>query len=208
MRTPNCQCVICGKPLYRRPFELKKVRYVACIKHRAEAQRATELTKAQQTALSLGRTKGTNHLEGIPKSKESNVKRSKSIKKFLKEHPIELLERSKKIRGENHYKWNGGSSRLNTSIRSMNENRKWMDAVKKRDERCVVCGRSDNLESHHVTSLADLIEKYGIKNREQARECAELWDLSNGMTLCMEHHYQIHGRNYENQRRNIQEVAA
>ena len=23
-RTPNCECILCAKPLYRRPFELKK----------------------------------------------------------------------------------------------------------------------------------------------------------------------------------------
>lgn len=194
MRTPNCKCVICGKPLYRRPSELAKVRWVACLEHRDEAKRLFGVTEAQKNALGLGREKGTNHLNGIPKSEESNKKRSISIKQKLEQFPEIAIERGKKIRGENHYRWNGGSSRLNVSIRRMNENRKWMDAIKARDKACVRCGSTENLESHHIVPLAELIEKLGIKNREDARNCDALWDLTNGITLCRKCHYEEHGR--------------
>lgn len=194
MRTPNCKCVICGKPLYRRPSELAKVRWVACLEHRDEAKRLFGVTEAQKNALGLGREKGTNHLNGIPKSEESNKKRSISIKQKLEQFPEIAIERGKKIRGESHYRWNGGSSRLNVSIRTMNENRKWMDAIKARDKTCVRCGSTENLESHHIVPLAELIEKFGIKNREDARDCDALWGLTNGITLCRKCHYEEHGR--------------
>ena len=194
MRTPNCKCVICGKPLYRRPSELAKVRWVACLEHRDEAKRLFGVTEAQKNALNLGREKGTNHLNGIPKSEESNKKRSISIKQKLEQFPEIAIERGKKIRGENHYRWNGGSSRLNVSIRRMNENRKWMDAIKARDKACVRCGSTENLESHHIVPLAELIEKFGIKNREDARNCDALWGLTNGITLCRKCHYKERGR--------------
>lgn len=194
MRTPNCKCVICGKPLYRRPSELAKVRWVACLEHRDEAKRLFGVTETQKNALGLGREKGTNHLNGIPKSEESNKKRSISIKQKLEQFPEIAIERGKKIRGENHYRWNGGSSRLNVSIRRMNENRKWMDAIKARGKACVRCGSTENLESHHIVPLAELIEKFGIKNREDARNCDALWDLTNGITLCRKCHYEEHGR--------------
>ena len=194
MRTPNCKCVICGKPLYRRPSELAKVRWVACLEHRDEAKRLFGVTETQKNALSLGREKGTNHLKGISKSEESNKKRSISIKQKLEQFPEITVERDKKIRGENHYRWNGGSSRLNVSIRTMNENRKWMDAIKARDKACVRCSSTENLESHHIVPLAELIEKFGIKNREDARNCDALWGLTNGITLCRKCHYEEHGR--------------
>ena len=197
MRTPNCKCVICGKPLYRRPSELAKVRWVSCLEHREESKRLFPATELQKQALELGREKGTNHLNGIPKSKESNRKRAKSISDWCKNNLEKVSERGKKTRGENHYRWNGGSSRLNTSIRTMNENRKWMDGVKERDKACVRCGSTENLESHHVVPLVELLEKYRIKNRDDARKCAQLWDSNNGITLCRKCHYQEHGRAYE-----------
>ena len=196
MRTPNTNCVICEKPLYRRPFELKKVRYVACMKHRYEAQRLHGQTEAQIEALKLGRL--DNHLTGIPKSEASKRKRSETARRTFTEHPEIAAERGVKIRGENHYLWNGGISKLNDSIRRMTENRKWMDAIKERDKVCVKCGSAEVLESHHLVPLAELLEMNGIESRDDARAKADiLWNLDNGITLCQKCHYKEHGRSYE-----------
>ena len=198
-RTPNCECVICEKPLYRRPSELKKVRYVACIKHRTEAQRKHGQTKKQKEALSLGREKGVNHLDGIPKSEASKRKRSKRIKAWCKNNPDAVAARGKKMRGSNHYNWKGGSDKINRSIRRMTENRKWMDAVKEKDGyACAHCGSDKKLESHHIIEFADMLRKYDIKNRTDARNCPELWSVENGITLCKRCHYKVHGRKYDN----------
>ena len=197
MRTPNCKCVVCDKPLYRRPSDQKKARFSACMLHRAEAQVLFGQTDKQKAALDLGREKGTNHLSGIPKSKASKQKRSVAMRRWCAENPDGVVARSRKIRGPNHYKWNGGSSRLNVSIRQMNENRKWMDAVKERDEKCVRCGSVDKLESHHAEPLVEVLERLEIKTRDDARKHAEeLWDLNNGIALCQRCHYVEHGRVY------------
>ena len=144
--------------------------------------------------LELGREKGTNHLEGIPKSKESNRKRSIAHKKFWREHPEKLAERGKKIRGENHYRWSGGTTRLNKSIRGMNENRKWSQAVRARDGVCTDCGTTENLEADHIVPLATLLKVHKITNNDEARECKELWDINNGITLCRSCHCKKDGR--------------
>ena len=154
------------------------------------------LTEAQKAALALGREKGTNHLNGIPKSEESKRKRSVSISRWCADNPDKVAERGEKIRGENNYRWNGGSSRFNTSIRRLTEHRKWMDGVRARDGKCLQCGRSDCLESHHIVPLSELLLQNNIKTREQARSCAALWDLSNGIALCIPCHYSRHGRHY------------
>ncbi len=196
-RTPNCECVICGKPLYRRPNELKRVRHVACMEHRAEAQVREGQTERQKEALKLGRRKGTNNLTGIPKSEASKVKRSKAMKKWCAENTDAVAARSEKTRGENHYKWNGGSSKLNVSIRQMTEHRNWMDGVKEKDSfECTRCPNTDDLESHHIKSLVETIQEHEIRNREDARNTPELWDISNGITLCRRCHYAEHERQY------------
>jgi len=197
MRTPNAKCTICDKPLYRRPSELAKVRHVACMEHRNEAQAQAGLADAQLTALSLGRKPGTNNRTGYKHRKESKLKTSESQKKWCAANPDRVKARGDKTRGKNHYNWKGGCSRLNAAIRRLTENRKWMDAVKTRDGKCLVCGSIERLESHHIVPLAVLAGVHGITNREQARDCKELWDLKNGMTVCTRCHYKIHGRKYE-----------
>lgn len=198
-RTPNCECIVCKKPLYRRPFELKKVRHVACMKHRAEAQKLSGITEKQYAALSLGRGKGINHLTGIPKSEASKRKRSDKMKQWAIDNPDIVKARGEKTRGKNHYNWKGGSTRLNVSIRHMNEHRKWMDAVKEKDNyACVLCGSVDEIESHHKIPLATIVAENNIKNRTDARNCIELWDVENGQTLCRKCHYIAHGRKYDN----------
>jgi hypothetical protein len=198
MRTPNTQCLICAKPLYRRPYEMVKVRYAACMEHRSEAQKVAGITEAQQAGLKLGRPKGTNHRTGYKHREESKRKASESHKAFNAANPDFAKQRGAKTRGELNVRWKGGSTRLNASIRQMTENRRWMDAVKGRDGCCVRCGSTDRLESHHKRSLANIIDDLGLKNRDDARRhAAVVWDLDNGETLCEQCHYGEHGRSVE-----------
>jgi len=197
MRTPNANCIVCGKPLYRRPNELAKVRHVACMEHRNEAQARAGLTDAQMAALAMGRRPGTNNRTGYKHREESKRKASVSHKAWCAANPDKVKARGEKVRGPNHYNWKGGCSRLNAALRRLTENRAWMDAVKASDGRCLVCGVTESLESHHIVPLAMLVGVHGIASRDQARECSPLWDLSNGMTVCARCHYKIHGRKYE-----------
>lgn len=197
MRTPNTECLMCKKPLYRRQSDMAKARYAACLSCRSQAQKVAGITPAQHGGLSRGRVKGANHRAGYKHKEESKLRAAEANKRFWAENPERAAERGAKMRGENHYGWNGGSSRLNTSIRQMTENRKWMDAVKVRDGRCQRCGSGDALESHHKIGLAEIIVRLGIRSRDDARKhAADLWDLANGETLCRPCHYQEHGRRY------------
>jgi 5-methylcytosine-specific restriction endonuclease McrA len=194
VRTPNTFCFLCKKPLYRRPSDISKARYSACMACRSEAQKVAGITDKQKSGLSLGRKKGTNHRTGYKHREESKRKASASHIKFCRENPELIVRRGAKTRGSAHYKWNGGSSKLNKSIRQLTEHRKWMESVRNRDGSCKRCGSIENLESHHKIGLAELIRANSITTREQARACAELWDLTNGETLCQSCHYSEHGR--------------
>ena len=197
MRTPNTQCLLCAKPLYRRPNELARVRYAACMACRSDAQKVAGITERQQSGLSLGREKGTNHRAGYSHREESKRQVSAANKAFWAANPEKAAERGSKTRAEKHYKWKGGASKLSVSIRQMNENRKWMDAVKERDGECLRCGSTSHLESHHRHSFAELLSDLAIKSRDDARKhAAVLWDLDNGETLCQPCHYREHGRTF------------
>lgn len=194
MRTPNSACIICAKPLYRRPNEIARTRYAACMMHRAQAQSAVGVTEAQASGLRLGRAKGTNHRTGYKHREQSKQKASASHKAWCAANPDRVAARAAAIRGANHYQWKGGASRLNVAIRQLNENRKWMRAVKERDAHCVECGSTEDLEAHHVVEITALIAIHSITSREQARDCAAFWALENGKTLCRPCHYALHGR--------------
>ena len=196
MRTPNCECIICKKPLYRRPFELKKVRYVACIEHREEAKRMFPITDKQREALSLGSVKGDNRRTGTKHKDETKRKIAEANKMFWIENPDKLAERGKKIRGENHYNWKGGISDINKAVRLLDEYRRWVRDVKERDGKCLTCGTDINLDVHHKKPLIEIINENNIESVEQARECSALWDMENGQTICVRCHYALHGRKY------------
>lgn len=196
MRTPNTECCLCKKPLYRRPNELAKVRYSACLKCRTSAQKLVTLTDKQVAALQLGRAKGTNHRAGYKHKEESRRKLSASHKKFCAENPDKIARRGEKIRGENHYLWKNDSTKLNTAIRRLTEYRKWAAAVKDRDKGCVRCKSIDNLESHHLVTVAEMVSKLQIQDTQQARSCEKLWEVTNGVTLCGQCHATEHGRQY------------
>lgn len=199
VRTPNTKCLLCAKPLYRRPYELAKVRYAACMACRSDAQKVAGITKAQRAGLSLGSIKGTNHRTGYSHREESKRKVAARNRAFWAANPDKAMERGAKLRGPVHYAWKGGITRLNQAIRQMTENRKWMDAVKERDRCCLRCGSTAHLESHHRRSLAEIMADLAIKSRDDARKhAAVLWDLANGETLCEPCHYQEHGRRHAN----------
>jgi len=197
MRTPNTKCVLCGKPLYRRPAQMAKVRYASCMACRNKAQVVMGLSEEQLHGLSLGRRKGQNGRTGYKHREESKRKCSESHKRWCAEHPDLVAARGTKTRAEQHYNWKGGISRLNLSIRQMEENRKWMEAIRERDGACQTCGSTQNLESHHIVSLASMIDEYDIKSRKDARiHAGALWAMNNGEALCRKCHYQVHGRRY------------
>lgn len=194
MRTPNTKCIVCNKPLYRRPSELKMVVFVCCKDCRGSAYKKRPNINSLNN-LNLGRKKGDNGLKGIPKSKESKKKRSDSMKLWCRNNPAKSKERAIVHKGENHHLWNGGSSEFNKKIRLLNENRIWMDSTKERDNyKCVKCQSVDNLESHHKIELSELLYQNNIKSTDEARLCKKLWDIENGITLCRKCHYDLHGR--------------
>ena len=112
---------------------------------------------------------------------------------WCKNNPEKVKDRGLKIRKENHYLWQGGSSILNQEIRKSTRYRVWQNKVKDRDGRqCVNCGAKKPLETHHLERFKNLLKKYNITSTYEAHVRDELWDINNGITLCNQCHNQLH----------------
>jgi len=98
------------------------------------------------------------------------------------------------ISGENHWNWKGGITPLKTKIFSSFKYRQWRSDVFTRDNfTCQECGnkKSGNFEAHHIKSFSDIIKGNNIKTIEEAFSCEELWNINNGITLCVRCHNKI-----------------
>lgn len=180
--------------MYRRPYDLARVRYVACMAHRYLAAERAGRTEGQERGLSLGRGRPDNGLRGTVKSATTRARISAANKAFWAAHPEQALARG--VRGDAHYQWKGGVSQFNQSVRRLHEYRLWARAVRTRDGQCTQCGSTKNLEAHHLSGLAVLLTEFNVTTRDQARAEPRLWDAENGITLCRKCHYAVHGRTH------------
>lgn len=149
----------------------------------------SEITKAKIRKSRLGKhypklseaTSGKNHHGfGIPRTEE--MKRKNRLANIGKSHPS--------IAGSNHPNWKGGITPLRIQIRLCFKYRKWTSDIFIRDNfTCQNCGkRGGNLEVHHLKQYALILKINNIKTLRDALECKELWDISNGKTLCKSCH--------------------
>jgi len=92
--------------------------------------------------------------------------------------------------GVNSPRWKGGKSSLNEKVRKIPKMKEWRDKIFKRDDyTCQDCKeRGGQLHADHKKALAILLLELGITTLKQARNCKELWKISNGKTLCIKCH--------------------
>lgn len=114
-------------------------------------------------------------------------------KKGLQSMSLEARKKmSESHRGEKAYQWKGNST-LTFQIRNCFKYRQWRSDVFTRDSftcqgnGCGDC-RVGNLQADHKKPFALILEHNNIKNIEEALECEELWNINNGITLCIPCH--------------------
>lgn len=112
-------------------------------------------------------------------------------------HKEQLAERNKSNAGENSPCWKGGVTDLNHQIRNLSQFWEWRAKVWSRDNfKCQQCGkRGGKLCAHHIEYMNNIVSKHNITSAAEAEKCAELWDISNGVTLCPKCHFVEHHQN-------------
>lgn len=83
-------------------------------------------------------------------------------------------------------------------IRDCERYNEWRLSVFRRDGyRCKMCGDNKILNANHIKRFIDILIENNIKTVKKAYSCKELWDINNGITLCVNCHLLTYGK--ENQ---------
>jgi len=93
---------------------------------------------------------------------------------------------------EKNPNWKGGITKLYVKARTSAEYFKWRFEVMKRDNfTCCFCHKvGGKLQVHHIKPFAQIIKENNIETFEQAKNCKELWEKDNVITLCLDCHRQ------------------
>ena len=94
-------------------------------------------------------------------------------------------------KGDRHWNWKGGTTSIRERIWHTPKYREWRTQIFERDDyTCVLCReRSGVLNAdHYPKTLRQIVVENKITTTADARECVELWDISNGRTLCLTCH--------------------
>jgi len=104
------------------------------------------------------------------------------------------INRRHKNCGVNHHNWNNGITRLYKNIRELVKRRHWGDYVFEKDNyTCQICNQIGyELNAHHIKSFSKIIEENNIKSLDDAYDCVMLFDINNGITLCVDCHRWVH----------------
>jgi len=155
-----------------------------------------------------------HELRNLKAKKELELQSQKDIYKnrkgktyeeiFDKEKSNEIKQKiSDKLKGNrygpNNPAYKHGKTNFHSSIRRMIEYKKWKCNVLQRDNwTCQSCGvRGEILDVHHIVPFIEIINKNIVETHDQARECDDLWDVNNGVSLCIHCHKIItYGGNY------------
>ena len=130
----------------------------------------------------------------------NHSQKGKEHPNYGKKHP-ELSERMKgknnpmygKYREQNSA-WKGGVTLFHNKIRKLLLYKEWRKRVYARDYwTCQICKiKGGRIHAHHDINIIKIIEFFNIKTLKQAEQCELLWNVNNGITLCIKCHGKLH----------------
>ena len=168
--------------------------------------KATDATRAKLSALRKGKRVHTDASKeklrqwnlGRVMPREA-VEKMRAAKIGRKQSDVERRKHSIAApKGSDSLLWRGGVNARNQALRQQArmlwEYRDWRRKVYLRDNfTCQGCGASGCvLNAHHIRRFTELLVQFELTTIEQIRACEPMWDVSNGVTLCLTCHNAVH----------------
>ena len=101
--------------------------------------------------------------------------------------------------GSSNPLWRGGPTKkkyLRDELKTLAQYNIWRKAIFCRDRytcrHCIVPKKIIN--AHHIISLKEIFKNFNIKTLDDALSCDKVWDINNGITLCIDCHKKQHSR--------------
>lgn len=185
-------CKICNKEIPKKRFDSVK-KYLTRIVCSRSCYKVYSNTTEMKEFYKQNRAKSKGNI-GRVWTEEEKHKHSIALtgRKFSEEAKRNISDGHK---GEKAYQWKGGISPIKELIRSSSKYKEWRKQILCRDRfACQICGhKSSNLQVDHIKPFSviinELVEIFGIDNiREYSEKSVQLWDISNGRTLCVSCH--------------------
>lgn len=167
-------CPDCGKPIYKHGGRCKECAAIA---------RTTGRTMVKFNCTYCG-----NVREIIKSDYNENSENHYCNKKCEGLHRRETMPR-----GKDHWNYKG-TTPIYQAIRTLRQYKEWRTKVFERDNYvCRMCDKNSiELMVHHIRTIREIIQFYGIENSMDAENCNELWNVNNGITVCKDCHKKIH----------------
>jgi hypothetical protein len=133
-----------------------------------------------------------NSLEKYRKE-NNNVSAFKGRKQTEEAKQKIRIARAKQVfpTGPEHWNYKHGQSPFRTRLYNTYLYKKWRSTIFERDNyTCQFCGqRGGRLNVDHIKPFSLIVKENKITTIEEAKKCLELWNLSNGRTLCFPCHF-------------------
>jgi hypothetical protein len=156
-------------------------------------KRLEDPAKLGQVLLALSHTRTPETRKQIS---DAAKKRVGALNHFFgKEHTAETKAAISKanmgrLRGANGSNWQGGKTKFGVLLRTCELYVAWRIQIFERDKyTCVNCGCVGGaLNADHIVPLSRILTINSVDTLSKAYVCADLWELSNGRTLCVPCH--------------------
>lgn len=98
--------------------------------------------------------------------------------------------------GKNHWNWQAGKTPFTRCVRNfLKSNTMWFkDVLYKDNYVCQRCGSGGYLEAHHLVPISKIINHYNLFTINEVKQCDLLFDIDNGITLCLKCHTWVHSK--------------
>ena len=158
------KCKICSKEFKSYPSQVK----TTCSRECFKVYQSSKLKSYKRTE-----EHNNNISEGL--------KNSEAAKKQWFKKGKDNIAYGRNQTGPNNYNWKGGKTNSNQKKRNDPRYHDWRKQVFERDKfKCQECGTGGWLQAHHVIPIS--VDE------------SKIWDVDNGLTVCVSCHEKIHGR--------------